>query len=118
MRFIEILPKKLRFALEFREESWFNEETYRVLIARNINLVVSDSSRFPSATVMTSDFVYVRFHGPKSLYSSSYTRKELLEWSKKIKGFLRSFDVYCFFNNDNNAFAVENAFLLKDLIFA
>lgn len=115
--FVKILPKDFRFAFEFRDESWLTPEIYEILKRANCALVIQDSPDWPKAEEITADFTYLRFHGAKKLYSSSYTQKELESWAKKIKNWLKKgFDVYSYFNNDALGHAVENAKTLKDLV--
>ena len=116
--FLEIIKSEKnapRFAYEFRHESWLNDEVYDLLRKYKSGFVIQDSAgRWPSAEVVTSDFVYLRFHGPEALYSSNYPDSQLNKWAGKIKKWLgEGLDVYAYFNNDINAFAVGNALTLK-----
>ena len=106
-----------RQAFEFRHESWFSSNIYKILKAENCALVIADSPSFPKAQVLTSDFVYLRFHGGTSLYASNYSEKELEIWAKKIKKWQeKGLDVYGYFNNDAMGYAVKNAKTLLKLI--
>ena len=111
-------PVKTRWAFEFRQESWLDEEIFDLLKKNGTGFVIQDSAgRWPSAEVRTGDFVYLRFHGPSDLYSSNYPDKLLKEWAKKIDKWLgEGLDVYAYFNNDVNAYAVHNTLKLKKLI--
>lgn len=112
--FIGILPKDFRFAFEFRDKSWLSKEIYKILKAANCALVIQDSPYWPTKEIITSDFTYLRFHGSKRLYSSSYSDRELKIWAKKIKKWRKSgLDVYAYFNNDALGYAIENAKTLK-----
>src|SRR5207249_2163674 len=80
---------------------------------RNVALCVIDTPRWPSRLAVTADFVYVRFHGPAGLYASKYTDAQLREWAERIRAWReQDLDVFAYFNNDANAFAVFNAFRL------
>lgn len=115
--FLKLINRyKYRFVFELRNESWFSQDVYDVLKKYNAALVVADSPRFPRADVQTADFSYLRFHGGKYLYSSKYSPKEMKDWSKKIVKLAGNGDVYAYFNNDANAFAVKNSLELKKLI--
>jgi len=103
----------LRFAFEFRHKSWRDEKTYKLLTKYNVAWVIADSPHYPKAEEVTADFIYIRMHGSKVLFSSNYTKKELEVLSRKIKKWLKSADVYCYFNNDAYGYAIENA---KELI--
>ncbi len=76
-RFVEALGKYECFgSFEFRHPSWFSAcQTYDLLEAHNMNLCLAHSAEFTSAPKQTSDFVYLRFHGPKKLYESDIFRK-------------------------------------------
>jgi len=114
--FLKLLPKKPRFAFEFRHITWLDREVYDLLRKYKVGFVIQDSSRWPGAKVVTADFVYLRFHG-RVLYASNYPKPELKKWSEKIKNWLfEGLDVYGFFNNDTNAYAVKNALSLKNLV--
>lgn len=101
--------KKLRFALEFRHKSWFNEKIYKILEKYNAGWVIADSARYPKAEVITADFVYLRMHGPGAMFASKYSDEELEMLAKKIKKWSKKRDVYCYFNNDFHGYAIENA---------
>ena len=101
--------KHLRLAFEFRHKSWCDKKVYNLLKKYNAAWVIADSPSYPKAEVVTSDFVYVRMHGSKVLFSSKYTKKELSSLTQKIKKWLKTADVYVYFNNDAYGYAVENA---------
>lgn len=110
------LPKTVRHAIEIRHASWLNDAFYTRLHDYNTNFVINDSSQFPSATVTTADFVYVRFHGPKELYASSYTKEELIDWSEQMHNWVKDRDIYGYFNNDMGGHAFRNAKELESLL--
>jgi len=106
-----------RFVFEFRDVSWLNVEIFKILRNYNTAAVINDSNVFPKTEEITADFVYIRLHGPASLYSSEYSKKELAVWSEKIKNWLKTgFDVYAYFNNDVGGYAVKNARTLIQMI--
>ncbi len=103
-----------KFALEFRHFSWFVPKIYKLLKKYDIGLVIADSPNYPKTEEITADFVYLRMHGSKTMFSSKYTDKELKELAQKIKKWLeQKLNVYCYFNNDAAGYAVENAKTLK-----
>ncbi len=109
--------KEYRFTLECRNQSWFNDEVYSLFRKYGISLCISDTPCYPYAEVVTSDFVYVRLHGHEQLYASKYRDQQLLEWGEKIRHWnKKALDVYVYFDNDANAYAVENALKLKELL--
>jgi len=103
-------PKGLRFAFEFRNESWCDEKIYQILKEFNFAWVVVDSPSWPKVYQVTADFVYVRMHGSKILFGSKYTKKELEDLAQRIKKWKKqNLDVYVYFNNDAYGYAVEDA---------
>jgi len=119
-KFIKILKGKYPWCLhsfEFRNQSWFNSRTYKLLGDNNMNLCIAHSPNFPVYEVTTSDFLYLRFHGGQKLYSSNYTDSELKEWVQKTKRLSRGKKIiFAFFNNDAGGFAVKNALRFKELL--
>jgi uncharacterized protein YecE (DUF72 family) len=106
-------------ALECRHDSWFTDNIFEQLTDSNVASVVNSSPRvaWPYSCRLTADFAYIRFHGSKRLYSSSYTAKELERWATFIRrqaGDCKT--IYCYFNNDKSAKAVENAKYLQQLL--
>jgi len=101
---------ELRLAMEFRHESWCDKKIYNLLKKYNVAWVIADSPQYPKADVVTTNFIYIRMHGSKVLFSSKYTKKELKELAIQIKKWQKQrLDVYCYFNNDFQGYAIENA---------
>jgi len=100
---------RLRYAFEFRHKTWCDEKIYKLLKKYNVAWVIADSPSYPKAEVVTADFVYVRLHGSKVLFASKYTKEELKDLAQKIKKWLKTTDVYVYFNNDFHGYAIENA---------
>jgi len=112
--FLSSLPPKYRHVVEFRHESWIDDTVFDILRRHNVGLCVFDMPGFSCPLVATSDFVYVRFHGSQGLYSSRYSNEELSQWAKRIARVGQNVKAtYIYFNNDAEAFAVENAITLK-----
>lgn len=115
--FVDKLPRDLRFAFEFRDSSWFDEDVYEVLKGGGAALCVYHMPGFQSPVLSTAPFVYIRFHGTDFLYGGSYPKAELKRWAGVIKGFLKEGkDVYAYFNNDEAAYAVKNALELREMV--
>jgi uncharacterized protein YecE (DUF72 family) len=119
-RFLEMAGRtpSIRIAVEFRHESCFDERVLDVLRRSGAALVIGHSSRYPvPEPVSTAKFAYFRFHGPREMFSSSYSDAELRHWARIIKRFLAERrDVYAYFNNDNGGHAVANARTLAKML--
>lgn len=113
--FIKILPQNYKYVFEFRDKSWFNPKTYDILRKNNIAFCIYSLGDYQSPKEITSDFAYIRFHGPGGLGSNKYNDEKLNEFCDEIMNFKRQGkDVFCYFNNDEAGYAVENAFELKE----
>jgi uncharacterized protein YecE (DUF72 family) len=109
------LPRNLRHAFEFRHESWFAEETYRLLRDHGVALVVADRAGAPGLRreEITADFTYVRFHAGGHGGDGNYSHAELGAWKRRLADWARTVEVFAYFNNDWAGYAVENALYLK-----
>jgi len=109
--------KPLRHAFEFRDESWFCQEAFRVLEEFNFAFCMAHGSGLPFMETVTPHFIYLRLHGSEVLYGSNYSDKELNRWAKKIGDWAgEGKTVFVYFNNDAYGFAIKNALSLKKLV--
>lgn len=107
----------VRTAIEFRNQYWFVKDTYNILKKYNIALTIAQSSRYPLDQTMTADFGYFRFHGPRKLFMSSYSDKELKDWASFIKKCSKTMKtIYIYFNNTASMFAIKNALTLRKFL--
>lgn len=90
-----------KIALEFRDRSWYVEETYDLLNDYNMGIVLHDKSAAASPLLEPATaFVYLRFHGPGGNYKGSYDDGFLYEYAQYIKDWQRDGkSVYVYFNN-------------------
>ena len=106
-----------RHAFEFRDESWFCNEAFRILEEFGFAFCIAHGSGLPFIEKITSDFVYLRLHGGEVLYGSNYSDKELKQWAEKIQDWRKKVKtVFVYFNNDAYGFAVKNALSLKKFV--
>jgi uncharacterized protein YecE (DUF72 family) len=114
--FISLLDKKQLHTFEFRHESWFNQDVYDLLSKNNIALCITDLNGKLTPEIITSQFTYIRLHGPHKSYQGSYGKAALKKWKKKIEIWSEKISVYCYFDNDEKRFAVEDAKTLQKLL--
>jgi len=113
--FLDSLPKDYRYVFEFRDKSWFNPETYNILRKNNVAFCIYNMGDYQSPKEITSDFVYIRLHGPGGLGTHKYSDEKLNEFREDIMNFKsQGKEVFCYFNNDEAGYAVENALELKE----
>jgi len=107
-------PAGYRHAIEFRHRSWFCPPVLRMLRGANVALVVGDHPSRPFQTCdRTAGWMYVRFHHGHAGRRGNYSARELDRWAERIRPWLRRGDVFAYFNNDWEAFAVRNALELR-----
>lgn len=112
--FLKALPKPFRYAFEFRDESWFTQPVYDVLTHYNGAFCLYHLAGRWSPEIVTTDFVYVRLHGPGEAYQGRYQDQTLRVWANKCqKWSLSGKDVYCYFDNDQDGYAPINALALQ-----
>ena len=112
------LPSGLRHCFEFRDASWFVEETYALLRAHGAALVIGDRPevrRF-QAHELTTDWTFVRFHAGTHGRRGNYSRRELEEWAERLRGWSATHEVFAYFNNDWEGFAPRNGLQLARLL--
>jgi uncharacterized protein YecE (DUF72 family) len=117
--FLAQVPSWIRVAMEFRHPSWHAEPVFSLLERHRTAYCVMSGADLPCVLRATSDFVYVRLHGPDSnaLYAGSYTSDDLRWWGDRIREWVASGkEVYAYFNNDGHGHAVRNAEALRELL--
>ncbi len=77
--FLGRVPRTWRAALEFRHESWFDDEVYDALRAHDIALVAVDEDAGATPLVPTASWGYLR------LRRAEYADAGLAEWAGRIK---------------------------------
>ena len=113
-----IAPKRLRCAFEFRNETWFEPEVEALLNRHNAALCIYDIAQRRSPIAATADFIYIRLHGPEAAaYAGSYGDAALLAWAERIQAWrCEGRDVFCYFDNDQKAYAAADALRLKAML--
>ena len=113
---LEQLPPG-RHCFEFRHASWFADDVYDLLRQRGAALVIGDDPRREFQThELTADWTFVRFHRGRRGRNGNYSERELQEWTRRIDGWRERVDVYAYFNNDWEGYAVKNGLRLKQLL--
>ncbi len=110
---LERLPPG-RHCFEFRHETWFVPETYELLRSHGAALVIGDHPTRPWQThELTADWTFIRFHAGARGRNGNYSESELEEWAERIERWRAAVDVYAYFNNDWEGFAVRNGAWLR-----
>ena len=85
--FLRLVPEWMRVAVEFRHGSWHCPETLNLLEAHRAAYCVMSGADLPCLLRATTDFVYVRMHGPDHhhLYAGSYSDADLMWWAERAR---------------------------------
>jgi uncharacterized protein YecE (DUF72 family) len=115
--FLEALPPRHRYAFELRNATWHTPEILRLLRKHNAAFCIFEIAGFHSACEVTADFTYIRLHGPGGAYQGSYPRETLRRWADRLRAWSRDLRaIHIYFDNDQAAYAVENALELKRMV--
>jgi uncharacterized protein YecE (DUF72 family) len=115
---LQILPRDVRYAFEFRELSWITPEVDAMLRAFNAAFCIYELAGYRSPLSVTADFTYVRLHGPDSgKYQGSYSEQQLSQWARQIEFWARDLKaIHVYFDNDQAGYAAANALRLREII--
>ena len=94
--FFARMPKDKRYTVEFRHESWFDEDVYAALREHNVAFCIAEQPEFKTPVVSTANWGYVRLH------RFDYDEPMLAEWSTLVKSQAWD-DAYVFFKHDEGA---------------
>lgn len=76
--FLAELPPAARVAMEFRHESWWSDEVYARLRAKNVALCIADSETRHTPVLVTADYGYLR------LRDEGYGDADIARWADVI----------------------------------
>jgi uncharacterized protein YecE (DUF72 family) len=102
--FLEALPPGTRAAFEFRHRSWFDEQVYERLRARNLALCIADSEKMSTPLVATADYGYLR------LRDEGYNAADMARWAGAIREYSASWrEAYVYFKHEEQGKGPEFA---------
>jgi uncharacterized protein YecE (DUF72 family) len=91
--FLGLLPKDRRFAIEFRHESWFDEDVTSALREHDVAMCVAEQEDFKCPVLSTASWGYLRLH------RLDYNEASLAEWAKCVADQGWS-EAYVYFKHD------------------
>lgn len=130
-KFLPLLPRDLRFAIEFRDAQWLFDEVgeyvLELLKANQTALAYVDSKWLPREQMLqladdpTTDFAYARWLGPRELTSYSHIQihrdEEFALWRQAFaKLRQRGCAVFGYFNNHYQGHSPGSANHFKQLL--
>jgi uncharacterized protein YecE (DUF72 family) len=116
--FLSLLPREHRYAFELRNPTWMTDDVYELLRKYDAAFCIYELTGFQSPIELTANWTYIRLHGPTQFkYQGSYSDAQLEAWAKRIRTWSRKLDaIYVYFDNDDRAYAVDNALTLKKMV--
>src|SRR5262245_23081402 len=110
---LALLPADLRFAFEFRHESWHADDLFERLRRSNAALCIADSEKLTTPLEGTADFGYLR------LRDEGYTPAALEEWGRSVSRLQPGWkDTYVFFKHEESGIGPTLATQFRTLLSA
>ena len=111
------LPSDLEHVVEFRHNSWYEQDVLGLLDKYGAGFVAHDLKGLKSPRWASGRTAYIRFHGAGGKYWGRYSDEALLEWTDWIaEQSRRCRTCWCYFNNDIHGHAIEDARTLKSMV--
>jgi uncharacterized protein YecE (DUF72 family) len=114
--FLALLTPNQRWVVEFRHPSWHTSETYQLLAEAGVALCIPVGGRLEPDRITTAPFTYIRMHRGQEP-AGGFTAVELKSWGARVRALAASGkQVYIYFNNDWEGFAVRDAVTFERLL--
>jgi len=88
---VSLLGGRFRYAVEVRHPSWFQDLAYNFFANNDLCMVWSQLARMSTPPIVTTDFLYVRFIGDRSIDEKDFGKiqkdriLEMKQWADEIK---------------------------------
>jgi uncharacterized protein YecE (DUF72 family) len=115
----ELSDKQWPISVEFRNNTWLDDDTYRALDEENVALCIHDMvGKANTDRENHADFVYVRRHGTnEGRYAGSYSPEQLQSDASRVRAWMaEGRNVFMYYNNDIGGHAFWNARDLRKLV--
>lgn len=109
-RILDLPNRPLGHAFEVRHPSFDNPAFVELLRRHDVAAVVTNTPTWPELREVTSEFVYIRFHGDVKRFPEGYDAATLEEWAELIDGWRtgrtcpdgRAREVFVYFDNPDH----------------
>ena len=109
--FLVDVPAGMKAAFEFRDASWFDEETFAILRAKNVAVCIADSEKLTTPDVATADYGYLR------LRREDYQDEDIARWAEAIQERSRTWsDAFIYFKHEESGIGPQFAKRLSELL--
>jgi uncharacterized protein YecE (DUF72 family) len=114
--FLPLLGPEQKWVVEFRHPSWHSREVYRALAQHDVALCIPVGGGLHPDRVTTAAFSYIRMHRGEEP-GGGFTAEELQGWAGQVRALASvGKDVYIYFNNDWEGYAIRDAKALQQLL--
>jgi uncharacterized protein YecE (DUF72 family) len=114
--FLPLLSPGQRWVLEFRHASWHTAEVYRMLADHEVALCIPVGGGLHPDRITTAPFTYIRMHRGAEA-RGGFTADEIRAWAGQIRALAsEGKEVYIYFNNDWEGFAIRDAIAIEQLL--
>ena len=85
------LDKRFRYAVEDRDSSWFQDLAYSFFANNNLCMVWSQLAGIRTPSIVTTDFLYIRFIGDRTIQEKDFGEiqkdrvSEMKKWARFLK---------------------------------
>jgi len=117
---IENLPNYYKYPIEGRHESWFTEDALNFLTKKNLCLVWNEIEGVTNPAPLTSDFIYLRLIGDRSIPEEHFgkivrsKKSEIKKWAHRLDEVKNKVSVvFALANNHLEGFAPSSANTLR-----
>ncbi|MBC8109004.1 MAG: DUF72 domain-containing protein [Anaerolineae bacterium] len=120
--FLKSLPNEPRFAVEFRNSTWFTPATTNLLREHNVALANAEYVGVPRLITPTADFLYIRWIGEHDRFAELDHEQidvthRMLWWKDQIElNAPKVRSVYGFFNNDYAGYSIATCNRMKKML--
>ena len=115
-RFLTLLPRGVKHAIEFRHPSWYSEDVFAALGRARVTLCLHDMEGSAPPRLSIGPFRYIRFHGASAKYAGAYPTGQLAGWADWLVR--EGTPAFVYFNNDIGGQAPRDAAELRGLVSA
>ena len=111
--FVNSFPTGMRAAFEFRHQSWFEDEAFNALQARNVALCIADTEDLTTPQIATADYGYLR------LRREDYTTADVERWAEFVRGQNKNWsDAFVYFKHEEAGIGPKLARQMMEILAA
>ncbi len=120
---LKILPMNNKYAIEFRDTSWYDEDVLKEIQSPKISICSSFHPKFDPFFDINQPIQYIRMIGDRSLTKFNQTQRLQKEFNEKLHQSIQAFqknpnitDIFVIFNNHYQGFSPQDVNNFKKLL--